>query len=362
MKSNALILPFLLALATVVSGQSKTSDLYDIKIKKIKDGIYLAYRAEPLRPYVEGNVTVIINEHDVVLVDAGSAPTATRNVIAEIKRLTSNPVRYIIYTHIHRDHRFGTQEYVKAFPGVEIISHPAILDIIAGSGQKFVTDTVKRLEAQRSTGEAEIRRLREEGRAGNDKIIAHLQRYYNQDLDTMLMEYREIVNLPPTATFEQKLTLYRGARTIEIMFLGRGDTPHDLVVYLSKDRLVCAGDMVVHPIPYGFSDTPLEWLKTLGRLAELDFDTLVPGHGEVQAGKAYLQKLMSLLRAVQAQVRAGIETGLELEGVRRRVDIASLEKEFAGDDPLQRYYFRLYLSDPLIERAFKEIKAGSGQK
>jgi len=83
-----------------------------------------------VQEYIEA---IIINEHDVVLVDAGGAPTMARNVIAEIKKLTSNPVRYIIYTHIHRDHRFGTQEYVKAFPGVEIISHPAIRDIIDGT-------------------------------------------------------------------------------------------------------------------------------------------------------------------------------------------------------------------------------------
>jgi len=361
MKQKALIVPFLLALTALSYGQSRTSDLYDIKIKKVKDDIYLAYRAEPLRPYVEGNVTIIINEHDVVLVDAGGAPTAARNVIAEIKKLTSNPVRYIIYTHIHRDHRFGTQEYVKAFPGVEIISHPAVRDIIAGSGQKFVADTVKRLEAQPAAGEAEIRRLRAEGRPGNDKVIAHLQRYYNQDLYTMLKEYRGIINVTPTTTFEQKLTLYRGKRTIELLFLGRGDTPHDVVIYLRNERVVCAGDMVVHPIPYGFSDTPLEWLNTLEKLSALDLDTLIPGHGEVQAGKTYLQQLMNLLRAVQSQVRAGIEAGLDMEGVRKRVDVAGFEKDFAHDDPIYRYYFRVYLSDPLIERTFKELKAGARQ-
>jgi glyoxylase-like metal-dependent hydrolase (beta-lactamase superfamily II) len=253
MKPKAIMLLFFLALVPASYGQPKKSDFYAIKIKKVKDNVYLAYRPEPLRPYVEGNVTIIINEHDVVLVDSGGAPTSARNVIAEIKKLTSNPVRHIIYTHIHRDHRFGTQEYVKAFPGVEIISHPATRNIIAGSGQKFVADTIKRLESQQPVGKAEIRRLREESRPGNDKVIAHLQRYYNQDIYTMLEEYRQIINVPPTLTFEQNLTLYRGTRTIEILFLGKGDTPHDVVVYLPNDKLVCAGDMVVHPIPCGFS-------------------------------------------------------------------------------------------------------------
>lgn len=362
MKLKVIILPFLLALSTVAQGQPRTSDLYAIKIKKVKDSIYLAYRPDPLRPFVEGNVTIIINEHDVILVDAGGAPTAARNVIAEIKKLTPNPISYIIYTHIHRDHRFGTQEYIKAYPDVEIISHPADRDIIASSGQKFVADTLKRVGAQKREGEAKIRQLREAGRPGNDKLIAQLQQFYGQDIDTILEEYRRIINVPPTLTFERKLTLYRGPRTIEVEFLGKGDTPHDLVVYLRNDRLVCAGDMVVHPIPYGFSEDPLEWLTTLGKLSELDFDTLVPGHGDIQVGKTYLQKLMDLLRFVQRQVRVGIGAGLDLEAIRKRVDISGFEKDFAGDDPVYRYYFREYTSDPLIERTFKKLTAVTGRE
>ena len=87
-----LLLPFLV-LMTAAYAHQKTSDLYDIKITKVKDGIYLASRPEPLRPFVEGNVTIIINEHDVVLVDAGGAPSSARRVIAELKKLTPTPVR-----------------------------------------------------------------------------------------------------------------------------------------------------------------------------------------------------------------------------------------------------------------------------
>lgn len=357
MKTRASILLLVGVLATAVGARSQTSDLYEIKVEKVKEGIYLAYRPDPLRPFVEGNVTIIVNERDVVLVDAGGSPQTARRTIAELKKLTPNPVRHVIYTHIHRDHRFGSQEYAKAFPGVEFISHPATRDIIAGSGQKFVADTVKRLESQGPSGEAEVERLRRENRPGNEKVIAHLRRYYERDIHTMLEDYREITNVAPTSTFERKLTLHRGARSIELLFLGKGDTPHDVVVYLPHDKVVCSGDMVVHPIPYGFSEEPTEWLKTLGKLSELDFDALIPGHGEVQTGKAYLRRLMSLLGSVQAQVGDGIRAGLEFEELRKRVDVAGFEDAFAGDDPVRRYYFRIYLTEPLIERTFKEMKA-----
>ena len=61
-----------LAAAPVSRGQAGESDLYAVKIKKVKENIYLAYRPEPLRDYVEGNVTIIVNERDVVVVDAGA--------------------------------------------------------------------------------------------------------------------------------------------------------------------------------------------------------------------------------------------------------------------------------------------------
>jgi cyclase len=361
MKLKFLILLTLL-LPSGAYGQSNNSDLYSIKIKKLKEGIYFAYRPEPLRDFVEGNVTIIINEHDVVVVDAGGAPAAARNVIAEIKKLTPNPVRYLINTHIHKDHRFGNQEYVKAYPGVEIIAHPGVREIIAATTPQYMTNLLKRIEAPQVEAEAEIQRLRKEAKPGNDKVIAHFERLVKKDIHAIRQEYRTVINTPPTMTFDHKLTMHHGSRTIQLLFLGHGDTAQDIVVYLPNDKIVCTGDMVVHPFPYGFSEQPLEWLKTLGRVAELDFDYLIPGHGEVQPGKDYLRSVMSLLQSVQDQVKVGVAAGLDLDGVRKQVDLSKYEKQFAGDDPLYRYFFRDYFSDPNIERTFKQMKAKSAAR
>jgi glyoxylase-like metal-dependent hydrolase (beta-lactamase superfamily II) len=301
----------------------------------VVDGVYVASRADPLRPYVEGNVTIIINEHDVVVVDAGGSPRIARNVIAEIRKLTPNPVRYLIYTHIHRDHRFGTQEYVKAFPGLEIVAHPIVRKIVDSDDGKFVAGRIQRLEANRAEATKEIERLRA---AGEEQVAAMLQRYRDEDVPAIIEEYRGIVNLPPTATFESKLTLHRGKRTIDIVFLGRGDTDHDTVVHLPQDKVVVAGDMVVHPFPYGFSTQPAEWIATMGRLAELDFDFLVPGHGDVQRGKTYLRRVIELVKAVQVP----------------GADLSAFEKEMAGNDPVARYYFQRNFVEPAVAEAAKK--------
>lgn len=323
----------LLLLLALLASSGHATDIFDIRVQKVVDGVYLASRAEPLRPYVEGNVTIIVNEHDVVLVDAGGSPRAARNVIAQIRKLTPNPVRYLIYTHIHRDHRFGTQEYVKAWPGLEIVAHPLVRKVIESDPGTFVQGRIERLEANRAEATKQIADFRA---AGNEAMAATLERY-QRDVPAIIEEYRGIVNLPPTATFEHRFTLHRGTRTIEALFLGRGDTDHDVVVHLPKDKVVVTGDMVVAPFPYGFSTQPVEWIATMGKVAELDFDHLIPGHGDVQRGKTYLRRVIELVKAVQAGA-----------------DLAAFEREMAGDDPVLRHYFHEYFAKPAAAQAQKK--------
>jgi glyoxylase-like metal-dependent hydrolase (beta-lactamase superfamily II) len=210
-----------LVLLLLLAASASATDIFDLRLQKVVDGVYVASRAEPLRPYVEGNVTIIINERDVVVVDAGGSPCIARNIIAEIRKLTPNPVSTLIYTHIHRDHRFGTQEFVKAYPGIEIVAHSIVRNVIDSDDGKFVAGRIARLEANREEAAKEIAQLRA---AGNEAVARHLERY------------RDAV-----------------------------------VVYLPKGKVVVAGDMVVHPFPHGFSTQPLEWIATMEKLAALDF-------------------------------------------------------------------------------------------
>lgn len=362
MKIRAMMLLLLLMLATDFYGQSKSSDLYSVKIRKVKENVYVAYRPEPLRYFVEGNVTIIINERDVVVVDAGGAPQAAQNIIAEIRKLTRNPVRYVINTHDHVDHTLGNQEYVKAFPGVEIISHPQTRQDLDSDGRSYVANTIKDFETRKERSEALFKRLREEGKPGNDKVIAYWERYANEDIYTRTEEYRKAIITLPTLTFENKMTLYCGSRTIELLSLGHGDTAGDVVVYLPNDKVVCTGDMVTEPIPYGFSVKPLEWLVTLGKLSELDFAYLIPGHGEVQQSKAYLQKVMRLLQTVQIEVKVAIAEGLDLEATRKKVDLSRFIVEFSHNDPVKEYRFRGWFLNPNVEETFKSLKGQAGQQ
>jgi glyoxylase-like metal-dependent hydrolase (beta-lactamase superfamily II) len=66
---------------------------------------------------------------------------------------------------------------------------------------------------------------------------------------------------------------------VEVMFLGRGNTDGDAVVWAPRQRVLASGDLVVAPIPYAAHTYPGEWIATLKRLEAFDFAWLVPGHG-----------------------------------------------------------------------------------
>ena len=64
---------------------------------------------------------------------------------------------------------------------------------------------------------------------------------------------------PPNVTVDDRMTLYRGDREIRLLYLGRGHTAGDLVVYLPKERVLCSGDLLVNGLANlidGFVD---EW-------------------------------------------------------------------------------------------------------
>ena len=332
------------------------STLYDKSIRKVNDGVYLAYRPDPLRTFVEGNVTIIVNERDVMVVDAGGSPLAARNIIAEIRKLTPNPVRYVFNTHFHYDHTLGNQEWIKTYPGLDIVAQTATRDAIAGgSNQSAIEFARADLEPRISGGEATIARVIEGGGPGVERVAEQMRQYFHDDIFVRQEAYKEATITPPTTTFESSLSFTRGPRRIQLLHLGHGDTPGDAVIYLPDDKVVCTGDMVVDPIPYGYSVEPLQWIETLKKLEKLDFDVLIPGHGDIK-GKPYVRALIATLESIQTQMRAAVAKGLDLDAARRVVDISAFEKEQAGDDPVKRYYLRRYFFDPATQQAFNKAR------
>ena len=142
MKSYVLLLSLILALPA----PTRAAGIYDLELVPVKPQIYLIRRPDPLRQPVECNVTVIVNEHDVVVVDGGGSPLAATNAIKLIRSVTDKPVSTLITTHWHGDHNFGNQVYRATFPALRIISHENTYRDMTGEPMNYVKTYPKQIQ------------------------------------------------------------------------------------------------------------------------------------------------------------------------------------------------------------------------
>jgi len=103
------------------------------EIREVAAGVYAALQPAAGR-FNESNSAILVNDRDVVVVDSQSRPALVRELIAEIRKLTDKPVRYVVNTHFHFDHTHGNQVFG---PEVEILAHDFTYGKLArGESQK----------------------------------------------------------------------------------------------------------------------------------------------------------------------------------------------------------------------------------
>ena len=324
---------------------------------KLAEGVYAAIRSEPLVDPVDGNSVVIVNDEDVVVVDSNITPASARAVIAEIKKITPKPVRYVVNTHWHNDHVTGNAAYREAYPGVDFVAHANTLTDTVGimlpQNKKFLDDAPKTIAGIEERLAKGVRRdgtpMTEKDKQDTRAFVEMYKQY--------TAEARGYTYVPATVTVERELVLHRGGgREIRLLHLGRGNTRGDLVVHLPKERVLVTGDLVVNPIPFSFGSYLGEWIETLRRLRALPADVIVTGHGHVQRDKAYIESVEALLEATLAQAREAVKKGLTLEETRKAVNLDAFRQKFAGDDQTRRRAFDGFFVSPAVERAYREAK------
>ena len=228
---------------------------------KVRDNIYMVRNA------MSGNVTVLVSDDGVLLIDDKFAMDHD-GIMEHLRRITDQPVRYVINTHLHQDHTGGNA----AMQALDA-------DIIA-------SENARRIMAETQT----------EGL--------------------------------PNITIDDYLRIYFGDFALDLHYFGRGHTDGDIVIHLPEERIVVMGDLFatwepyVHLIHYAAGGSARDWSRSLERALELDFDTVIPGHSGVTdraTMEGYLAETVRLQDMVREMNRAG----------RSRDDIrAMLEMEF----------------------------------
>src|SRR5688572_90992 len=104
---------------------------------QIAEGVYL-FKTAPYGPVgLDGNSIAIISSDGVLVFDSNGTPSASRAVLNEIRSITTQPVKYVVNSHWHWDHWYGTEIYKAAFPNVEIIAHEKTRTMMMGPAIEF---------------------------------------------------------------------------------------------------------------------------------------------------------------------------------------------------------------------------------
>lgn len=327
-------------------------------VSKVAEGVYVFIQREPLASPIDGNTTVIINDADVVVVDTRITPAAAREVIAEIRKLTRHPVRYVVNTHWHSDHHYGNDAFRTAYPGVEFIGHAMTrADILTQD-----TDSILRrnVDSTYPRAIADRKRFLATNTAPDGSALRpELRAFYERQIPGMEYAMEQIRNLrilPPTLTITDGMRLERGARVIDIRFLGRANTRGDLIVHLPRERIVITGDILVAPVPFSFGSYLGDWTGTLDAIDRLPVDIIIPGHGPVQRDRVYLRQVRTLIDSMSTQVKRAVAEGKDLAGVRQSLALDSLMRAFTKGDYLVERAFRGFFVLPASERAFLEAR------
>lgn len=210
------------------------------------------------------NCGFFIGDEEVIVIDAKMNEESAQLMIAEIKKLTSNPLKHVILTHSDGDHVNGLVGFPK---GINIIAHHQT--------RKHMDDAFKAPE----------------------------QRFYL-----------------PNQTFSEKLKLYVGDKVIKIYHFEPAHTDGDVVVYFPDEKVVFLGDLLflgreplIHRHKNGNS---FGLVKILKSVLELDADTFLHGHGDV-AKRSDIEGLIKSLEEKQEKIKALIEEGKSLEEIKK---------------------------------------------
>ena len=188
------------------------------------------------------NAGFIVTPQGVVVIDALGSPTLAEELVAAVRRVTTQPIRYVIVTHYHADHIYGLQ--VLKGLGATVIAHRAGLEYLN-------SDTARRrLEASR------------------------------EELFPWIDERTRLV--PADTWLDTDTVLELGGERLHIRHVGPAHTPEDLVVFVERSRVLFAGDVVFRGrIPFVGQADSRAWIDALSGLIKLRPSIIVPGHGPV---------------------------------------------------------------------------------
>ncbi len=285
------------------------TDTHDLQV--VADGVWFAVGNGTL--YTMSNALVIERDEDVVIVDSHVTPAAGAALLDSIAVVTDKPVTTVVNSHFHYDHAYGTQafgddlqvighEYTRARLSDDPLNDPTYLRSL----DRF-DNTVADIEARLAAADDA------EARTGLETELSFWRAHVNAQEETD--------PVAPNVSVSDRMTLYRGGREIQLVWLGRAHTGGDLAVYLPEEKIVFTGDMMLGRPSYMGDGYVEEWSATLGRLKELDIELVLPGHGDGFTDLRIIDYVQAYYNDLHAGVMRLKNQGYSAEEAAARVDL-----------------------------------------
>lgn len=364
-KKRALRLTALQILALLlVKSHVSVADSVNTKertVTRVGEGIYMIRHKDAPDGFPQGNTTVIIGDRETLVVDSCYLPSSAREDITQIRQWTNKPVRYLLNTHWHYDHTLGNSAYAESFPQIVIIAHTETRRQIEGYNPGWFERYPQRRHL--------FKRMIDTGKDAGGNLLTETQKKDYADalagVEPVEAEFKNLIDRLPNLMFDHALTIDLGNREVQIKHLGRGNTAGDAVVYLPKEKILIAGDLLDHPVPYLGGGYPSELIRTLREMAALDVEAIIPGHGELLRGdysRTYLKNVTDFVETVVAAVNKEVyrlgNSSRKLEDVQKAVQKAiestPWRQRFAGDDKDNLDFFDTFSLPGLVTAAYAE--------
>jgi len=212
--------------------------------------------------FFDQNIGVVLGSSEALVIDTRSTYAQAREILSDLREVTAAPVTVVVDTHGHFDHAYGN----RVFRPATIWGHERCVTFMARTGLS-----------------------RKAAIAAEAPEIAD--------------ELAEVVIDPPDRTFAETAFVEVGGRRVELRYLGRGHTDHDIVIRVPGTGVLFAGDLLENgAVPYYGDGYPLDWPETASRLAELVDGVVVPGHG-AHAGRAFVEEQAAAIARLAALAR-----------------------------------------------------------
>ena len=254
---------------------------------------------QPNGSWGETNAALVAGAGESLLIDTLWTPALTRRMLDAMATVTATaPIRRLVNTHADGDHCWGNQ----VLADVEIVATDAAAEEMAELKPRAMAGF--RTLAKVLSGPVPL-----PAREAGPYVTSMLRPFDFSDVELTL----------PTRTFEGGLTLEVGGRAVELIQVGPAHTAGDLLVHVPDARTVHAADILFAGVTPVMWAGPVErWIAALDRIAELDPEVVVPGHGPV-SGLGEVRELRDYWVFVETAARERLGRGMSPEDAARDI-------------------------------------------